>query len=153
MIARSRESAASPSVAAEGGELSSQLVLFRVGERVFASDVHDVVRIAGNERDGDEVVHESCLGRPLVWTRGLVVRDGADGHRVLAVDSVLGVKEPAPDDVHPLPALAAACLPSCAVRGLALLGEETTLLIDLPTLIREQDRQTATPPLEEDSHA
>jgi len=135
------------------GAAAVQLLVFQVGARVFAADVRDVVRIAGGgERHDGALVPQSCLGRPLVQGRGLVVRDG-EGERVLAIDAVLGVREPAARDLHPLPALAALCLGSGAVRGLALLDGAPTPLIDLPTLVREQRDSAAAPSSGEVRHA
>lgn len=114
-----------------------RLLVFQVGPRVFAADVRDVVRIApGGEGLAEALVPESCLGRPFQPGRGLVVR-GDPGEDVLCVDGVLGVREPSPADLHELPALAAACLRSAAVRGLVVVDDAPMPLIDLPTLIRE----------------
>jgi len=138
---------------APGGGAGVQLLLFQVGSRVFAADVRDVVRIAGGgERHGEALVPQSCLGRPLVQGRGLVVRDG-DGEKVLVIDAVLGVREPPARDLHPLPAVAALCLGSGAVRGVALLDGAPTPLIDLPTLVREQRDSAAAPSSGEVRHA
>ncbi|HEY6106538.1 MAG TPA: hypothetical protein VIV59_11180, partial [Anaeromyxobacteraceae bacterium] len=70
----------------------------------------------------------------------------------LLVDQVLGVREVAAADLRPLPPLAAHCLASGAVTGLALVDEAPTLLVDLATLIREQLRGGATAPEEGTRH-
>jgi chemotaxis signal transduction protein len=54
------------------------------------------------------------------------------------VDHVVGVRSVPRADVRPLPPLAVHCLPSSAVVGFALLDDLPTLLVDLPTLLREQ---------------
>lgn len=117
-----------------------ELLLFQVGARVYASVVHDAVRL-GNLRDvpPDELVLDSALGAPFVRARGIVVHGEAEGtERTLVVDQVLGVRSVPEEDVHPLPAFAAACLPSGAVTGFALVDASPTLLVDLPTLVRER---------------
>jgi chemotaxis signal transduction protein len=127
--------------------VGEQLLLFQVGSRVFAADVRDVVRIAGRGDDGPETsrLPESRLGRPFSGERGLVLRDGDAGEATLAVDGVLGVRAPAREDLRPLPALASACLTSGAVRGLVMLEDAPTPVIDLPTLLREERRGAAAP--------
>jgi hypothetical protein len=72
---------------------------------------------------------------------------------VLAVDLVLGVRQPAPDDLRALPELAAACLASSAVRGLVLLDGTPTPVIDLPTLVRELRPADSSPDPGEPHHA
>jgi hypothetical protein len=111
------------------------LIVFQVGPRVFATDASDVERIGPVQGGADGVVAESCLGTALAAQRELVVR-GATA--TLAVDLVLGIREPAPGELCEVPALAAACLGSRAVRGLVLLDGIPTPIIDLPTLVREQ---------------
>jgi chemotaxis signal transduction protein len=137
-----------------GAGAPPHILVFQVGSRVFAADVRDVVRIAGGEHDdgGGAIVPQSCLGRPFAQARGLVVRQG-DAELVLAVDGVLGVREPAPGDLHPLPALAALCLGTAAVRGVVVLDDAPTPLIDLPTLVREQRDSVAAPMSGEVPHA
>jgi chemotaxis signal transduction protein len=114
--------------------------MFQVGPRVFASVVHDAVRI-GNVREvpaGDLVV-ESALGLPYARERGIVVTADAEGiERTLVVDQVIGIRSVPDSDVHPLPAFAAACLSSGAVTGFVILDEAPMLLVDLPTLVRER---------------
>ena len=121
-------------------EATCEILLFQVGARLYAAQVHDAVRI-GSVRDvpaGDLVVG-TALGLPFARERGIVVAchgEGAD--RVLVVDQVLGVRSVPETDLHPLPAFAAACLTSGAVTGFVLLDDAPTLLIDLPTLVRER---------------
>lgn len=125
----------------------SELLMFQVGARVFASTVGDVVRI-GHVRDAhpDEIVDQTPLGEPFAHERGIVVADHETGlEATLVVDQVLGVRQVPDDDVHPLPAFAAAVLQTGAVAGLVLLDETPTLLVDLPTLIRERRIAAATP--------
>lgn len=121
-------------------DATSEILLFQVGPRVFASVVHDAVRI-GNVREvpaGDLVV-ESALGMPFERARGIVVAgEQDDGARTLVVDQVLGVRSVPDADVLPLPAFAAACLTSGAVTGFVLVDDGPVLLIDLPTLVRER---------------
>jgi chemotaxis signal transduction protein len=121
--------------------------MFQVGARVFASAVHDVVRI-GNVRDvpPEELVEGTALGQTFARDRGIVVSDQADGtEATLVVDQVLGVRQVQEEEIHALPAFAAAVLRSGAVAGLVLLDEAPTLLVDLPTLIRERRAAVATP--------
>ncbi len=119
-------------------EPTSEVLLFQVGARVFASVVYDAVRI-GSVRDvpaGDLVV-ESALGVPFERLRGIVV--ASDGlERTFVVDRVLGVRSVPEGDVSPLPAFAAACLFSGAVTGFVLVDDSPVLLVDLPTLVRER---------------
>ncbi len=114
--------------------------MFQVGARVFASVVHDAVRI-GTVREvaPAELVVDSALGAPFARERGIVVA-GDDGavERTLVVDQVIGVRSVPEDDVHPLPAFAAACLTSGAVTGFVMVDEAPMLLVDLPTLVRER---------------
>lgn len=121
-------------------EATCEILLFQVGARVYAALVHDAVRI-GSVRDvpaGDLVVG-SALGLPFARERGIAVAcHGEGGERVLVVDQVLGVRSVPETDVRPLPAFAAACLSSGAVTGFVLLDDAPTLLIYLPTLVRER---------------
>lgn len=117
---------------------ASDLLLFQVGPRVFAAVVHDAVRV-GPVRDvpAGELVVGTALGLPYARERGIVVRCG-DLSLTLVVDGVLGVRSVPEDDVRPLPAFAAVCLPSAAVTGIVMIDEAPMLLVDLPTLVRER---------------
>ncbi|BDG04260.1 chemotaxis protein CheW [Anaeromyxobacter oryzae] len=121
-------------------EPTSEILMFQVGARVFAAVVHDAIRI-GSVREvaaGDLVV-ETPLGMPWGRERGIVVAgDAADVERTLVVDQVIGVRSVPEGDVHPLPAFAAACIGSGAVTGFVIVDEAPMLLVDLPTLVREQ---------------
>jgi chemotaxis signal transduction protein len=124
----------------------NELLMFQLGARVFASEVSDVVRV-GSVRDvpPEELVEGTSLGAAFSRERGIVVADAAAGtEATLVVDQVLGVRRVAAADVRPLPAFAAAVLRSGAVAGLVLLDDVPTLLVDLPTLIRER-RSAAAP--------
>jgi len=123
--------------------LLAELLVFQVGARVFASAVHDVVRIGGvRDVPPEELVEGTSLGATFARERGIVVADRTEGtEATLVVDQVLGVRAVAETEIHPLPAFAAAVLRTAAVAGLVLLDEAPTLLVDLPTLIRE--RRTA----------
>lgn len=125
---------------------SSELLMFQVGARVFASAVGDVVRI-GHVSDvpPEELVEGTSLGDTFSRERGIVVADGHGAEATLVVDQVLGVRQVAGDEIHPLPSFAAAVLQTAAVAGLVLLDEAPTLLVDLPTLIRERRDAAATP--------
>jgi hypothetical protein len=130
---------------------TSEILVFQVGPRVFASAVHDAVRV-GAVRDVPPaaLVVASALGEPFARDRGIVVAGGEDGaERTLVVDQVLGVRSVADDDVHPLPAFAAACLASGAVTGFAMVDEAPLLLVDLPTLVRERPGAAAPEPTPE----
>ena len=124
---------------------ATELLLFQVGARLFASAVGDVVRI-GSVRDvgPEELIEGTALGRTFSRERGLVVADQRDGGEVtLVVDQVLGLHRVAEGELHPIPPFAAALLPTEALAGIVLLDDAPTLLIDLPTLIRE--RRAAVP--------
>lgn len=126
----------------------AEILLFQVGARVYAAQVGDVRRI-GSAARGDlaGALTATALGEPFEALRGIVVTCH-DGDRTLAVDQVLGVREVAEADLRPLPPLAAHCLASAAVTGLALVDEVPTLLVDLSTLIREELRGGAAAPKE-----
>lgn len=119
---------------------SSEILMFQVGPRVFASVVHDAVRIGSvREVPVADLVLDSSLGLPFSRERGIVVAGhDADGERTLVVDQVIGVRSIPECDVHPLPAFAAACLASGAVTGFVMVDEAPMLLVDLPTLVRER---------------
>ena len=119
---------------------AGELLLFQVAARVFAAVVHDAVRI-GNVRDvaAADLVVETALGMPFGRERGIVVSgDDGEPERTLVVDQVLGVRPVDEDDLHPLPAFAAACLTSGAVTGFVMVDDAPMLLVDLPTLVRER---------------
>ncbi|HEU4383556.1 MAG TPA: chemotaxis protein CheW [Anaeromyxobacteraceae bacterium] len=120
----------------------TEILLFQVGPRVFAAQVFDVRRIAPADWARTGAIAATALGEPFLAQRGIVVAC-AGGDEVLAVDQVLGVREVAEDDLRPLPPLAAQCLGSSAVTGLALLDDAPTPLIDLSTLIQEKLRGAA----------
>jgi chemotaxis signal transduction protein len=118
----------------------AELLVFQVGARVFAAAVQDVVRI-GSVRDvpPEELVEGTSLGTTLGRERGIVVSDHQEGtEATLVVDQVLGVRSVPEEEVHPLPAFAAAVLRTAAVAGFVMLDEAPTLLVDLPPLIRER---------------
>jgi len=120
-------------------EATCEILLFQVGARVYAAIVHDAVRV-GSVRDvpAGNLVVGTALGLPFARERGITVARGEGAERVLVVDQVLGVRSVPEGDVRPLPAFAAACLASGAVTGFVLVDEAPTLLIDLPTLVRER---------------
>jgi chemotaxis signal transduction protein len=114
-----------------------EILFFQVGAHVYASAVHDVVRIGSvRENPPEDLVLETALGSPFSQERGIVVAVG-EGERMLVVDQVLGVRTVAAEDLRPLPAFAAACIVSGALAGLVLLDEVPTPLIDLSTLVHE----------------
>ncbi|HET9554956.1 MAG TPA: chemotaxis protein CheW [Anaeromyxobacteraceae bacterium] len=118
----------------------SELLMFQVGARVYASAVHDVVRI-GSVRDvpEDELVEGTSLGPTFGRERGIVVNDDHDGtEATLVVDQVLGVRKVGEGELHALPPFAAAVLQTSAVAGIVVFDDAPTLLVDLPTLIRER---------------
>lgn len=120
-------------------ERTSEILMFQVGARVYAAEVYDVVRIGSlHEVGADAVVADSALGPPLGGSRGLVIAMEDARSETLAVDQVLGVRTVPEDAVQPLPAFAAACLQSAAVTGFVMVDEAPTLLVDLPTLVRER---------------
>ncbi len=117
-----------------------EILLFRVGARVFAAGVHDAVRVGSvREVPADELLVETALGLPFARTRGIVVASDRDALAyTVVVDQVLGVRSVEADHVHPLPAFAAACLASAVVTGFVMVDDAPTLLVDLPTLVRER---------------
>jgi CheW-like protein len=117
---------------------TTEILLFQIGASMFASVVHDAVRI-GSVRDvpAEELVVGGALGMPFDRTRGIVISADGGLERTLVVDQVLGVRSVPTDDVRPLPPLAAACLSSGAVTGFVEMDGVPTLLIDLRALVRE----------------
>lgn len=118
----------------------NEILMFQVGPRVYAAEVYDVRRV-GAVRDvaAEDLVLESILGAPFERERGLVVSgQEGDAERTLVVDQVLGIRAVATEDLHPLPPFAAAVMTSGAVTGFVMVDEVPTLLVDLPTLIRER---------------
>ncbi len=128
-------------------EATSEILLFQVGLRVFASVVYDAVRI-GTVRDAaaGDLVLASALGSPFGCERGIVVADESGVERTLVIDQVVGVRSVPELDVHPLPAFAAACLASGAVTGFVMIDDAPLLLVDLPTLVRERSAPPAAAP-------
>jgi len=126
----------------------SEILLFQVGARVFAAEVYDVVRVgAVRNAQEPELLVRSALGEPFARNRGIVVASHKDGtEHTLVVDQILGVRTVPESDVHPLPAFAAECLQSPSVTGFVLVDESPMLLIDLPTLVREQRASAAAAP-------
>jgi chemotaxis signal transduction protein len=118
---------------------TSELLMFQVGSRVYATEVGAVrsIRMLAGAPGGD-LVTRSALGEPVARERGMVVSCGDQGDRTLVVDQVLGVRAVTRLALKPMPAFAAACLRSAAVTGFALLDGAPTLLVDLPTLVRER---------------
>ncbi|HVP66553.1 MAG TPA: chemotaxis protein CheW [Anaeromyxobacteraceae bacterium] len=129
-----------------------ELVLFQLGARVFAARAADVRRIAGPlVEHEDEAVGETALGRPWDPRRGLVVK-ASGNERTLLVDGVLGLKAVPESDFQPLPRFVSDVLPTGALAGFAMLDEVPTLVVDLPTLVREGEPGAAGP-REETRHA
>jgi chemotaxis signal transduction protein len=126
----------------------SELLLFQVGARVYVSAVGDVARI-GNVADvpPEELVEGTSLGATFSRERGIVVAAPGGTESTLVVDQVLGVRSVPTSQVQPLPAFAAAVLRSLAISGLVLLDDAPTLLVDLPTLVRERLAAPPTAPL------
>jgi chemotaxis signal transduction protein len=121
-------------------EPTSEILMFQVGSRVFASVVYDAIRI-GTVRDvpAEELVLETALGLPSSRARGIVVASHeGDTERTLVIDQVVGIRSVPERDVHPLPAFAAACIVSGAVTGFVMVDDAPMLLVDLPTLVRER---------------
>jgi chemotaxis signal transduction protein len=118
---------------------TTDILLFQVGARVFASVVFDAVRIASvRDVPAGELVVAGALGMPFARERGIVVQIHEQGEeRTLVVDQVIGVRAVSEPELHPLPAFAAACLTSGAVTGFVIVDEAPVLLVDLPTLVRE----------------
>lgn len=119
---------------------TSDILLFQVGLRIFATRVRDAVRI-GSVRDvpADSIILDSSLGRPHSRERGIVVATPDEQQeRTLVIDEVLGVRTVHEDELRPLPPFAAACLPGGAVTGFVLLDEAPMPLVDLPTVVRQR---------------
>ncbi len=123
-------------------EATSDLLLFQLGARVYAAQVHDIRRVGSVRTEQSlRTVGTTVLGEPLSQERGIVVDLGGGQDHTLLVDHVIGVRPVAEDDLHPLPAFAAACLQSEAITGFAVIDDAPLLLIDLSTLIREHLRR------------
>ena len=121
-------------------EPQSEIMMFQVGPRVYATEVYDVVRV-GSVRDvaAEDLILDSVLGVPFGRERGLVIGgQGEHGERTLVIDQVISIRGVEPESLCALPPFAAAVMPSGAVTGFVLVDEVPTLLIDLPTLIRER---------------
>lgn len=121
-------------------EATNEILMFQVGPRVYATEVYDVLRI-GSVRDvaAENLVLESILGTPFGRERGLVVGGrGELAEQTLVIDQVIGIRGVGAEDLHALPPFAAAVMPSAAVTGFVMIDEVPTLLVDLPTLIRER---------------
>ncbi len=131
----------------------TDILLFQVGARVYAAAVDDVRRIVPAGWDPAGALAATVLGQPFEAGRGIVVACGEDGDRTLMVDQVLGVRTVTQGDLRPLPPLAAQCLHSAALAGLAMVDEAPTLLVDLGTLIQEELRGGAAAPKEGSRHA
>ncbi len=127
-------------------EPTSEILMFQVGPRVYATEVYDVRRIGGASEPGITQVTRTCLGQPFSIGRGLVIAGTEEAEQALAVDQVLGVRTVPESSVQPLPVFAAQCLSSSAIVGLVMVDESPTPLVDIPTLIREQLDRTAAPP-------
>jgi chemotaxis signal transduction protein len=121
-------------------EPTSEILMFQVGPRVFAAVVHDAVRIGSvREAAAGDLVVQTPLGMPFGRERGIVVASHESAvERTLVIDQVIGIRSVPEGDVHPLPAFAAACIGSGAVTGFVMVDEAPMLLVDLPTLVREQ---------------
>jgi hypothetical protein len=116
---------------------SRELVLFQVGAQVFAAPAADILRIAGSFLEhAEEALGETMLGRPWDARRGLVV-SSASGERTVLVDGVLGLRVVSDSDFQSLPRFASDVLATEALAGFAVLDEVPTLVVDLPTLVRE----------------
>ena len=128
-----------------------QVLLFQLGARVFAARASDLRRVAGSllERPEDGVA-ETVLGSPWNPRRGLVVDVGGEERTVL-VDGVLGLRVVPEPDFEALPAFAREVLPTAALTGFAMLDGIPTLVVDLPTLVREGERHRSAVPSEEES--
>ena len=126
----------------------SELLMFQVGARVFAATVADVVRIGNVAGTAPAALVEgTSLGATFARERGIVVAGPEAGaEATLVVDQVLGVRSVPASEVQPLPAFAAAVLRSGAISGLVLLDEAPTLIVDLPTLVRERRAAPPTRP-------
>lgn len=121
-------------------EATNEILMFQVGPRVYATEVYDVRRV-GSVRDvaAEHLVMESILGTPFGRERGLVVAGQDDETELtLVIDQVIGIRAVHAEDLQALPPFAAAVMPSAAVTGFVIVDEVPTLLIDLPTLIRER---------------
>jgi chemotaxis signal transduction protein len=126
----------------------SELLMFQVGARVFASTVRDVVRIGSvADANASELIEGTSLGPTFGRERGIVVAGSEGGaESTLVVDQVLGVRSVLQSEIQPLPAFAAAVIRSAAISGFVLLDDAPTLLVDLPTLVRERLAAATTRP-------
>ena len=114
---------------------------------MFAAVVYDAVRI-GSVRDvpaGGLVLETRARRAVRRATRGIVVASHDDARASARSSSIrsIGIRSVPEEDVHPLPAFAAACLTSGAVTGFVIVDEAPMLLVDLPTLVRERSGAAA----------
>lgn len=124
-----------------------RLMMFRIGPRVFAADVRDVIRVEGPSSGGatgPAPVTESRLGRPERPARKLVVMGDA-GEVSLEVDGIAGFRAPSPDEIRPLAQWAVSWLASSAVRGLVLVDGDPVVLVDLRALVRDRSVDPSIP--------
>lgn len=114
---------------------SRDILLFEVGTLRYGCAVRDVSLIGAGAADLEaERVLETSLGSPTSGIRSLVV-ECPGGKRELVIDQVIGVRSVPAEALRELPEAAVAWLPTRAVRGLALLDDAITLIIDLPVLL------------------
>lgn len=105
------------------------VIFFEVAGKRFGAEVAQVKRIGTKGENG--LVLQTWLGEAGEGARGLVI----EGDRAVGADRILGVQPGA--RIHPLPPLAAACIPSGTVCGLVELENELFPLVDLAALLRE----------------
>lgn len=113
---------------------SVDLVVFLVGANVYAADAESVRAIQATSGRLEGAVVDTELGQPMEGMRALAVRRGKQ-ERSLVVDRVVGVRSVPAADVHPIPALAAACLKGRSLVGFAMLDQELTPIVDLGILL------------------
>lgn len=118
-------------------DTASQLLLFRVGDRVYATAVGAVRRITAARGPDERVVAASTLGEPRAARRGLVLDCGAAGERTVAVDAIVGIEAVAGTDLRPLPPFAAVCLRRATVAGFAMMRGQPTAVVDLRALVAD----------------
>ena len=120
----------------------SELLMFQVGARVFAATVprRGPHRQRRRRRPAEQLVEGTSLGATFARERGIVV--AATGRAAPSRPwwwTRCWASAPSPtSEIQPLPAFAAAVLRSGAVSGFVLLDDAPTLIVDLPTLIRER---------------
>lgn len=108
------------------------VLLFAIDGKPYAVAAASVGRVGRPAELGGAPRAETRLGRVREGERALQPIDGGDP---LLVDKVFGMLTP--ERIHPLPALAAVCLPHGIVAGLVETDDGLLPLLDLRALLQD----------------